>query len=122
MDRPTYAASLDYRYFGPRVLDQAGDAVSAPSNELDAQIVAKFRHGARLKLDVFNLTNSVSNDVEYFYQSWLPSDASNPANASLNPAYPNACQTNGNGCGVNDYHFHPSDNRQFRVTLSLPFH
>jgi hypothetical protein len=120
-DRPTYAASVDLRYFGPRVLDQAGDAVSAPSSLVDLQVIAKLHHGARLRLDVFNLLNAVSDDVEYAYQSWLPSDAANPANAALNPAYPNACQTNGNGCGVNDYHFHPSDNRQVRLTLAVPF-
>ncbi len=120
-DRPTYAASIALRYFGPRVLDQAGDAISAPSSLVDAQYIAKLRRGVRLKLDVFNLLNAQSDDVEYFYQSWLPSDAANPATAALNPAYPNACQTNGNGCGVNDYHFHPSDNRQVRVTLAVPF-
>jgi hypothetical protein len=118
-DRPHDAASLDLRYFGPRVLDQAGDAVSAPSTILDFQYVAKFAHGAKLKLDVFNLLNAVSDDVEYYYQSWLPSDAANPATAALNPAYPNACQTNGTGCGVNDYHFHPSDSRQVRLTYSV---
>jgi hypothetical protein len=121
IDRRGYGASLDFRYFGPRVLDQAGDAVSAPSSLLDFQYVFKLRHGSRLKLDIFNLLHAVSDDVEYYYQSWLPSDAANPANASLNPAYPNACQTNGNGCGVNDYHFHPSDSRQVRVTYSVPF-
>lgn len=119
-DRPHYGASLDFRYFGPRVLDQAGDAVSAPSSLVDFQYVAKLPHGTKLKLNVFNLLNAVSDDVEYYYQSWLPSDAANPATAALNPAYPNACQTNGNGCGVNDYHFHPSDSRQVRVTYVVP--
>jgi hypothetical protein len=120
VDRAEYGASIDLRYFGPRVLDQAGDAVSAPSSLLDFQYVAKLRRGAKLKLDVFNVLNSVSDDVEYSYQSWLPSDAANPATAALNPAYPNACQTNGAGCGVNDYHFHPSDSRQVRLTYAFP--
>ena len=119
LDRPSYATSLDLRYFGPRVLDQAGDAVSASSWELDFQYVWKLRHGAQFKLDVFNVLNSESDDVEYSYQSWLPSDAQNPATAPLNPAYPNACQTNGSGCGVNDYHFHPTDSRQLRLTYSV---
>jgi hypothetical protein len=119
IDRPHYGASLDLRYFGPRVLDQAGDAVSAPSSLLNFQYVAKFAHGTKLKLNVFNLLNSVSDDVEYFHQSWLRSDAANPATAALNPAYPDACQTNGSGCGVSDYHFHPSDSRQVRATYSV---
>jgi hypothetical protein len=120
-DRPTFGASIDYRYFGPRVLDQAGDAVSAPSSLLDFQYIAKLRSGSQIKLDLFNVFNATSDDVEYYYQSWLPYDAANPANADLNPAYPNACQTNGNGCGVNDYHFHPSDSFQARITFAFHF-
>jgi hypothetical protein len=120
VDRTTYGASLDVRYVGPRVLDQAGDAVSAPSSLLDFQYVAKLRRGTKLKLDVFNLLDAVSDDVEYYYASWLPSDAANPATAALNPAYPNPCQTSGAGCGVNDYHVHPSDSRQVRVTYTVP--
>jgi hypothetical protein len=119
LDRPTFGASVDYRYFGPRVLDQLGDAVSVPSSLVDVQYIAKLRHGMQLKLDVFNVFNATADDVEYYYQSWLPFDAANPANASLNPAYPNACQTNGNGCGVNDYHFHPSDSLQLRLTYAV---
>ncbi len=118
IDRPRYGASIDFRYFGPRVLDQAGDAVSAPSSLVDVQYIAKLRRGSLLKLDIFNLFNAVSQDVEYFYPSWLPSDALNPATAVLNPAYPNACHTIG-GCGVNDHHFHPSDSIQFRLTYAF---
>ena len=119
IDRPRFGASVDYRYFGPRVLDQAGDAVSAPSSLLDLQYIAKLRNGSQLKLDVFNVFNATSDDVAYYYQSWLPSDASNPATAALNPAYPGTCQSNGAGCGVSDYHFHPSDSLQLRLTYSF---
>jgi hypothetical protein len=121
LDRLHYGASIDLRYFGPRVLDQAGDAVSAPSTLVDLQAAVKLGSHAssRLTFTVFNLLNAVSDDVEYFYQSWLPSDATNPATAALNPAYANPCQTSGAGCGVNDYHVHPSDSRQFRVNYSV---
>jgi hypothetical protein len=119
-DRPGYGASVDFRYFGPRVLDQAGDAVSSPSSLVDLQLIGKLHRGVKVKLDLFNVLNSVSDDVEYYYQSWLKSDAANPANAALNPAYPNPCQTNGAGCGINDYHLHPSDSRQLRVSVIAP--
>ncbi len=119
-DRPSYAASLDLRYIGPRVLDQAGAAVSTPSTLLDVQYIAKLRYGGKVRIDVFNALNAVANDVEYSYQSWLRSDAASPSIATLNPAYPNACQTSGNGCGVSDYHLHPSDSRQLRVTYASP--
>lgn len=88
LDKPSFAASLRVRYFGPRLLDQAGDAFSAPSTLLSAQIGKSF--GAeRVTFDIFNLLNSDADDVEYYYGSWLPHDAANAALASdpaVNPA------------------------------------
>lgn len=115
LDRPRFAASLRYRYFGPRVLDQAGAAVSTPTSLVNAQISFKGRNGSRLNLDVFNLLNSTANDVEYYYASWLPQDAKNPAFAgepAINPAL--------GGGAVNDYHIHPTESRAFRLTYSVP--
>ena len=45
LDKPHYAASLRYRYFGPRVLDQLGDAVSSPTNVVNLQLALKGQHG-----------------------------------------------------------------------------
>jgi hypothetical protein len=115
LDEPRFAASLRYRYFGPRVLDQLGEAVSTPTNIVNAQFVLKGRKGMRLALDVFNLLNAAGDDVEYFYGSWLPSDARNPANLA-NPAVNPLL----GGGGVNDYHFHPTQGRIVRLTLSAP--
>ena len=112
-DQPSYGASVEMRYFGPRVLDQGGDAVSTPSTLVDVQLVAKFKHGTQLRFDIFNLLNSVSDDVTYYYQSWLPHDATMPGNAALDPSLV--------GGGVNDDHFHPSDSRQVRATYSVRF-
>jgi TonB-dependent Receptor Plug Domain len=114
-DRPRFAATLRYEYFGPRVLDQAGDAVSAPTGTIDAQFSLKSRNGHRLNLDIFNLLNSRADDVEYYYGSWVPQDAKNPAYASnptINPLL--------GGGGVNDYEFHPSEGRIVRLTYALP--
>jgi hypothetical protein len=113
-DRPRFAASLRYRYFGPRVLDQAGAAISSPTSLVNAQVSFKLRRGSRVNLDVFNLLNATGDDVEYYYGSWLPQDAKNPAYANdptINPAL--------GGSGVNDYHLHPTESRVFRVTYSL---
>jgi hypothetical protein len=114
-DRPKFAATLRYEYFGPRVLDQAGDAVSAPTGIVNAQFSLKSRNGHRLNLDILNLLNGQADDVEYYYGSWVPQDAKNPAYASnptINPLL--------GGGGVNDYEFHPSEGRIVRLTYSLP--
>jgi outer membrane receptor for Fe3+-dicitrate len=113
VDKPAYQSSLRVRYFGPRVLDTQGDAVSPPSLIFNTQLTAKFAHRRRLSLDVFNLLNAQVADVTYYYASWLPSDAANPAlanNPAINPAL--------GGAGVNDYHFHPSQGRTVRLTYS----
>ena len=78
VDKPDYAASLRLRYFGPRVLDQAGDAVSAASVTYNAQATWKTHRGYNLVFDVFNIFNAQADDVAYYYPSWLPQDAANP--------------------------------------------
>jgi TonB-dependent receptor-like protein len=123
VDKPHYAASLRLRYFGPRVLDTQGDAVSPPSTLLNGEYTAKLAHGVKVSLGCFNLLNTYADDVEYYYASWLPQDAANPANLA-NPAInpldggrgPNF--TSVHGAGINDYHFHPSEKRTLRLTLS----
>lgn len=112
VDRQNYAASLRLRYFGPRILDQEGNAVSAPAVTYDAQTTWKIRRGYDIVADCFNILNAQTDDVEYYYQSWLPQDAANPAyarNPAINPAL--------GGAGVNDYVFHPGQKRTFRLTL-----
>jgi TonB dependent receptor/TonB-dependent Receptor Plug Domain len=112
VDKPAYAASLRLRYFGPRVLDQAGDAVSAPSVTYNAQGTWKTRRGYNLVLDVFNIFNAQTDDVEYYYPSWLAQDARNPryaANPAINPVL--------GGSGVNDYEVHPAEKRTLRLTI-----
>jgi len=101
------------RYFGPRQLDTAGDASSPPSMTFNTQLTAKMNHRSSITLDVFNLLNNKTADVTYYYGSWLKSDAANPALANdptVNPAL--------GGTGVNDYHFHPSQARTVRLTLT----
>ena len=113
-DRPTFAASVQFEYFGPRVLDQLGDAVSSPTSLVSTRFSLKSGRGSRLNLDVFNVFNVQADDVEYYYGSWVPQDAKNPAYAS-NPAINPLL----GGGGVNDYHFHPSQGRVIRLTYSF---
>jgi hypothetical protein len=113
-DRPNYAASLRLRYFGPRVLDQEGDAVSAASVTYNGQYTWKTHRGYDLVADVFNIFNAQTDDVEYYYQSWLPQDAAKPAlarNPAINPEL--------GGAGVSDYYFHPGEKRTLRLTIVI---
>jgi hypothetical protein len=113
VDEPHYAASLRMRYFGPRQLDTAGDAVSPPSMLFNAQVTAKLAKRKSLTFDLFNILNAQVADVTYYYASWTPTDAANPKlanNPAINPAL--------GGQGVNDYHFHPSQARTARLTFT----
>ncbi|MEO7203152.1 MAG: TonB-dependent receptor [Candidatus Tumulicola sp.] len=112
VDRRNYGASLRLRYFGPRVLDQEGDAVSAASVTYNGQYTWKTHRGYDLVADVFNIFNAQTDDVEYYYQSWLPQDAAKPAllhNPAINPTL--------GGAGVSDYYFHPGEKRSLRLTI-----
>jgi len=115
-EKTSLAYTLRYEYFGPRTLDQSGTAISSPTGIVNAQISFKSPHHAeRLNLDVLNLLNAQSDDVEYYYGSWVAQDAKNPAyatNPTINPLL--------GGGGVQDYTFHPSQGRIVRVTLVLP--
>jgi len=123
-DEPHYAASLTMRYFGPRTLDTQGDAKSPPSTIFNTQLTAKFTKDQHLSLDVFNVFNAYAADVTYYYNSWLPYDAQNPANAN-NPAINPALGANIDGApgfkgsaGITDYHFHPTEKRAVRMTYA----
>jgi len=112
-DEPTFSASLRMRYFGPRNLDQTGIPKSPRATLWDAQVTHKMRGGNKIALDCLNLFNGAPPDVTYYYGSWLPQDAANPAyanNPTINPAL--------GGGGVNDYHFHPAERRIVRLTFT----
>jgi hypothetical protein len=112
-DKPRYAASLRMRYFGPRTLDTEGDAKSPSSTIWSAQFTSKLSPSRHLTFDIFNIFNANVADVTYYYGSWLPEDAANPAyvkNPAINPLL--------GGGGVNDYHFHPSEKRTVRLTYA----
>ena len=58
-----------------------------------------FDKKTKLSLDVYNLFNAKSNDIDYFYQSRLRGEAA----------------------AVQDFHFHPVESRAVRVTLTANF-
>ena len=107
------------------MLDTQGTAKSPPATVWNYQYTAKMKNGRRLSFDVFNLFNANVPDVTYYYNSWLPYDAKNPANAN-NPAINPVLGANIDGspgfpgsAGVPDYHFHPATKRVVRLTYAL---
>jgi outer membrane receptor protein involved in Fe transport len=95
-----FFGSLRYRYFGPRALIEDNSVRSEASTEVNLRAGYRLTRDLRVTLDVFNLFNQQSSDIDYYYTSRLPGEPL---------------------AGVNDIHFHPVDKRSFRGSLSYSF-
>ena len=95
-----FFGSLRLRYFGARPLIEDDSVRSRASTLVNARVGYQITKNFRFTLDVFNLFDAQSSDIDYFYSSRLPGE----------PA-----------AGVDDVHFHPVDPRSFRGSLSLFF-
>jgi outer membrane receptor protein involved in Fe transport len=88
------------RYFGPRPLIE-DDSVRSQSTILtNLRAGYRLEKNLRLSLDVLNLFDREASNIDYFYASRLPGE---PAS------------------GVEDIHFHPTEPRSFRLTLTGRF-
>ncbi len=92
------SAGLRLRYFGPRPLTQDGTVKSNATTLLYADLGYRLSDRARLGLNIFNLLDNRSSDIDYYYVSRLPGE---PAG------------------GVADIHTHPSEPREVRASLTL---
>ncbi len=88
-------ATLRLRHFGSAPLIEDNSKRSQPTTLVNLGLY-KALGRARLSLDVLNLFNAHDADITYYYASRLQGEASD---------------------GVEDYHIHPVEPRQFRVTL-----
>lgn len=95
-----YFGGLQWRYLGPRPLIEDNSVRSSSTSLVNGRFGYKFSKNLRLMLEVFNLLDSKSNAVDYFYTSRLPGE----------PAQ-----------GVSDIHFHPVESRSFRLRLTGNF-
>ena len=92
-----WSGQFQLRHFGPRDLTEDG------SQRSKATTLAYLRGGWRvtrqhtLSVDVFNLFNRKASDIDYYYESQLPSESA----------------------PVADRHFHPVEPRTVRVTWSM---
>jgi TonB dependent receptor-like, beta-barrel/TonB-dependent Receptor Plug Domain len=92
--------SLRWRYFGPRPLVEDGSVRSHATSLFYLDLGCNLPRGVRLTLQVFNLFNARTSDVDYYYVSRLPGE----------PA-----------AGVGDVHFHPSEPRAVRLVAGYRF-
>ncbi|MFN2459278.1 MAG: TonB-dependent receptor [Candidatus Velthaea sp.] len=115
-DRSGSYGSIRLRYFGPRPLIEDGSVYSHPTTTVNLQAGIKPSRYMRLGIDVFNLLNAKASDIDYFYNSSIPSDP-----AYTKPGYSGPCPVAQCAAGVADVHFHPIERRLFRLTLTKQF-
>ena len=96
----SFFGSVRLRYFGPRPLIEDDSVRSKGTTLVNVDGGWQFAKGMRIAVDVFNLLNAKSSDIDYFYRSRLPSEPPD---------------------GIADVHFHPMLPRSARVTLMLGF-
>ncbi len=92
--------ALRGRYFGPRPLIEDDSVRSQSSLIFNARAGYKFDNGLRLQLDVLNLFDAKTNQIEYYYLSRLPGEPID---------------------GVADRHVHPAEPLAVRLTLAGRF-
>jgi outer membrane receptor protein involved in Fe transport len=92
-------ATVRLRYFGPRPLLEDNSVRSSASTLANLRLGYKFDRQTRLALDVYNLFDRKVSDIEYWYESQLPGEAS--------PVF--------------DRHVHPTEPRSLRLTVSHLF-
>lgn len=66
--------ALKGRYFGPRPLIEDDSVHSLSSLIFNARAGYRFDNGVRVQLDVLNLFNAKTNQIEYYYLSRLPGE------------------------------------------------
>jgi outer membrane receptor protein involved in Fe transport len=81
--------ALRARYFGPRPLIEDDSVRSQSSLIFNARAGYKFDNGMRLQLEVLNLFNANTNQIEYYYLSRLPGEPiGGVADRNVHPAEP----------------------------------
>ncbi|GAA5496600.1 hypothetical protein Rhal01_02785 [Rubritalea halochordaticola] len=93
-----YFGSLRARYFTPRPLEESGSVKSDESFIVNARVGYR-KENWEVSLDVLNVLDRNDNDIEYYYESRLPSEMN----------------------GVEGKHIHPAEPRQVRLNVVYRF-
>lgn len=108
--------SVRLRYFGPRPLIEDGSAYSHPTTTVSLQAGVKPTKDTRFGIDVFNVLNAKASDIDYYYNSSIPSDP-----LYTKPGFTGSCPIDHCGAGVADVHFHPIERPLLRLTFTKQF-
>ena len=92
-------ASFRTRYFGPQPLVEDNSARAPSSLLFDARLGYRWKNW-EVALDILNLLDAKVNDIEYFYTSRLRGEPLG---------------------GIDDFHLHPAEPREFRGTITYRF-
>lgn len=88
------------RGLGPRPLTSHGTVWTSPTTTINGCIGYVFESGIKLNLDVFNILNTQSSQIDYYYTSRLPGEAAE---------------------GGAERYFHPIEPLAIRLTLAKAF-
>ena len=94
-----FFGSLRSRFFGERPLIEDGSQKSRPSWQVNARVGYRKKDW-EVALDCLNLLGRNDNDIEYYYPSRVAGEP---------------------GAGIEDVHFHPSEPRTVRLSLTRRF-
>ena len=91
-----YFGALQFRYFGPRPLIEDNSVRSKATATLNGRVGYRFKPTLSVEFEGFNLLNSRSSAIDYYYASRLPGESPE---------------------GRDDIHFHPIESRSVRLTF-----
>jgi outer membrane receptor protein involved in Fe transport len=83
-----WSASLQWRYLGSGALIEDNSVRSRSSLTTNLRVGWKLAPKAELTLDVFNLLDREVDDIQYYYESQLPTETAPVADRHLHPAEP----------------------------------
>ena len=104
-----YYGGIRARYFGPRDLNEDGSKQSDSTFVVNANAGYRFNNGVNLGLELLNLLDSDDDDITYYYESRIEPEETPP---DLN---------NPNQQAKEDFHRHPVEPRNIRLTVSYEF-
>jgi outer membrane receptor protein involved in Fe transport len=107
---------LRWRYLGPSQLTEDGAFRSPATSIFSGRLGYRFDNGWRIQLDVLNLFNTKTNQINYAYGSLLTTDALFKQCFPVQIAPAAVCQA-----GVMDYILHPAEPLAVRVSLAGVF-